>query len=69
MNQTSSIQTGAITLTAASLVPIIDWAATALHIAIPVDAQLQLAAMLITGGHALYNYLTARAAKSANPAA
>ncbi|WP_234775154.1 hypothetical protein [Paraburkholderia tropica] len=68
MNQTSSIQTGAITLTAASLVPIIDWAATSLHIAIPVDAQLQLAAMLITGGHALYNYLRSRAESKA-PAA
>ena len=62
MNQTSSIQTGAITLTAASLVPIIDWAANAAHISIPVDAQLQIAAMLITGGHALYNYLCARTA-------
>jgi hypothetical protein len=30
MNQTSSIQNGAITLTAASFVPIIDWAASAL---------------------------------------
>jgi hypothetical protein len=65
MNQTSSIQTGAITLTAASLVPIIDWAATALHISIPVDAQLQIAAMLITGGHALYNYLRARSSTAA----
>jgi hypothetical protein len=69
MNQTSSIQTGAITLTAASFVPIIDWAASALHIAIPLDAQLQLAAMLITGGHALYNYLAARAAAKVPPAA
>lgn len=65
MNQTSSIQTGAITLTAASLVPIIDWAATSMHIAIPMDAQLQVAAMLITGCHAAYNYLVARAAAKA----
>jgi hypothetical protein len=65
MNQTSSIQTGAITLTAASLVPIIDWAATALHISIPMDAQLQIAAVIITGGHALYNYLRARSAPAA----
>jgi hypothetical protein len=65
MNQTSSIQTGAITLTAASLVPIIDWAATALHISIPMDAQLQIAAMLITGGHALYNYLRSRSTPAA----
>ena len=60
MNQTSSIQTGAITLTAASLVPIIDWAASAAHISIPVDAQLQIAALLITGGHAVYNLVRAR---------
>lgn len=68
MNQTSSINTGAITLSAASLVPIIDWAASALHISIPLDAQLQIAAVLITGGHAIYNYLRARAAASVPPA-
>ncbi|MCG5072301.1 hypothetical protein [Paraburkholderia tagetis] len=62
MNQTSSIQTGAITLTAASLVPIIDWAAQAMNIKIPMEAQLQIAAFLITGGHAAYNWLMARAA-------
>lgn len=67
MNQTSSIQTGAITLTAASLVPIIDWAAQAMHVSIPVDAQLQIAAMIITGSHALYNYLHARSAPVAPP--
>jgi hypothetical protein len=61
----SSIQTGAITLTAASLVPIIDWAAQSMHVAIPVDAQLQIAALLITGAHAVYNYLLARAEKNA----
>lgn len=71
MNQSSSIQTGAITLTAASLVPIIDWAAQAMHIAIPMEAQLQISAFLITGAHAAYNYLMARAAakKTATPAA
>lgn len=57
----SSIHTGAITLTAASLVPIIDWAAQAMHVAIPMEAQLQIAAFLITAGHAAYNVLKARA--------
>jgi hypothetical protein len=61
----SSIQTGAITLTAASLVPIIDWAAQSMHIAIPMEAQLQISAFLITGAHAVYNYLLARAEKNA----
>ena len=66
----SSIHTGAITLTAASLVPIIDWAAQAMHVSIPMEAQLQIAAFLITGAHAGYNYLMARAAgkQSATPA-
>lgn len=70
MNQTSSIQTGAITLTAASLVPIIDWAAQAMHVVIPMEAQLQIAAFLITGAHAGYNWLAARsAAKQVTPTA
>lgn len=62
MSQTSSIKTGAITLTAASLVPIIDWAAQMMHIVIPMEAQLQISAFIITGAHAAYNYLMARAA-------
>ncbi|WP_070108607.1 hypothetical protein [Burkholderia plantarii] len=61
----SSIQTGALTLSAASLVPIIDWGASRLGIAIPVDAQLQLAALAITIGHALYNHWRARGAGAA----
>ncbi|MDN7490613.1 hypothetical protein QZM35_23150 [Burkholderia sp. AU45274] len=66
MGNTSSIQTGAITLTAASLVPIIDWAAQVMHVTIPMEAQLQISAFLITGAHAAYNYLMTRsAAKSA----
>lgn len=59
---TSSIQTGALTLSAASLVPIIDWAASRLGITIPVDAQLQIAALLITVGHAIYNLMLERRA-------
>lgn len=62
MNQTSSIQTGAITLTAASLVPIIDWAAQSMNVKIPMEAQLQISAFIITGAHAAYNYVMARAA-------
>ncbi|WP_338509205.1 hypothetical protein [Burkholderia gladioli] len=58
--QTSSIQTGALTLSAASLVPIIDWAASRLGIQIPADAQLQIAALLITGAHAIYNLILER---------
>ena len=67
---TSSIQTGAITLTAASLVPIIDWAAQAMHVTIPMEAQLQIAAFIITGCHAVFNVLKARAeAKQPTPPA
>jgi hypothetical protein len=62
MNQTSSLQTGAITLTAASLVPIIDWIAQAMRVVIPLDAQLQISALLMTSAHAAYNYAIARAA-------
>ncbi|WP_070106505.1 hypothetical protein [Burkholderia plantarii] len=62
---TSSIQTGALTLSAASLVPIIDWAASRLGITIPADAQLQIAALLITGAHAIYNLLLERRASAA----
>jgi hypothetical protein len=68
MNQTSSLQTGAVTLTAASLVPVIDWAASAVGVKIPVDAQLQIAALLITAGHAASNYIRSRWGKSATTA-
>jgi len=59
---TSSIQTGALTLSAASLVPIIDWGASRAGVTIPVDVQLQLAALLITGAHAIYNLVRERLA-------
>jgi hypothetical protein len=69
MNPTSSIQTGAITLTAASLVPIIDWIAQAMHVVIPMEAQLQISALVITAGHAAYNYAIARTAAKSAPSA
>lgn len=58
----SILQTGAVTFTASSFVPLIDWAASAMGVKIPLDAQLQLAAGLITLGHAIVNRFFPQAA-------
>ena len=58
----SILQTGAVTFTASSFVPLIDWAASAMGVKIPLDAQLQIAAGLITIGHAIVDRFFPQAA-------
>lgn len=67
MNKTSSIVTGGVTLSAATLVPLVQWAMNGFPRPIPDGIPLLIAAGLITGGHALYNILAARAAAKAVP--
>jgi hypothetical protein len=61
MNQTSSIVTGGVTLTAASLVPLVQWVSTGCKTPMPSEVQLLVAGAVVTAVHALSNVLAARA--------
>lgn len=49
----SSVVTGGVTLSAATLAPYVQW--LMFHGTQPIDAPLLIAAAIITGAHALYN--------------
>ncbi len=64
-NPPSSILTGGVTITAATLIPFVNWAIGGFDRAhIPEGVPYLIAAALITVGHALYNLAAARLAKS-----
>lgn len=70
MNQTSSLVTGGVTLTAASLVPLVEWVATGCKGVMPPEVQLLVAGAVVTVVHAVSNLVAARtAAKQAALAA
>ncbi len=69
MNSTSSLVTGGVTMSAATLVPLVTWAMNGLPKPIPDGIPLLVAAGLITGLHAAYNIYVARAAAKAIPVA
>lgn len=56
MNQ-SSVTTGSITFTAASLEPVVSWAVNGFHAPIPEAVPLLLSAFAIAIGHAAYNVM------------
>ncbi|WP_283149030.1 hypothetical protein [Silvimonas soli] len=60
MNKTSSIVTGGITFTAATLVPAVQWALNGFPRPIPESVPYLVSAGLVTGAHSLYNYLITR---------
>ncbi|NYH21368.1 hypothetical protein [Paraburkholderia bryophila] len=60
MNQTSSLVTGGVTLTAASLVPLIEWVATGCKGVMPPEVQLLVAGAIVTSIHAIGNVVAAR---------
>jgi hypothetical protein len=62
MNSPSSVVTGGVTVTAATLVPLVQWALGGFPHPIPPDVPYLIAAGLVTGAHAAYNLLAARAA-------
>ncbi|WP_213761832.1 hypothetical protein [Caballeronia sp. dw_19] len=62
MNKTSSVVTGGVTVTAATLVPLIQWAMSGFPRPVPPDIPFLVAAGLVTGVHAVYNILAARTA-------
>ena len=55
MNQTSSIVTGGVTVSAATLVPLVTWAMAGFPAPIPESVPYLISAGIITAGHALYN--------------
>ena len=62
MNKTSSLITGSATLTATSLVPAIEWAATGFRGPMPEQVQLLVAGAIVTAIHAIGNVITDRLA-------
>lgn len=69
MNKTSSVVTGGVTVTAATLVPLVQWAMSGFPRPVPPDIPFLVAAGLVTGAHALYNIYAARAAAKTAAAA
>ena len=60
MTQTSSVVTGGVTVTAATLVPYVNWALHGFQQPIPDGAPYLIAAALVTAGHLIYNVLKAK---------
>lgn len=56
----SSLVTGGITVSAASLAPLVSWALDGFPRPVPAEIPLLIAAGLITLGHALYNLAMSR---------
>ncbi|MGB8422167.1 hypothetical protein [Paraburkholderia sp.] len=71
MNSTSSIVTGGVTITAATLVPLVQWGVNGFPHPAPDGIPYLIAAGLVTGAHALINIYAARSAakKPAAPVA
>lgn len=70
MDKTSSFVTGGVTLSAATIEPLVAWGMTGFHAPVPASVPLVVASLAITGLHAAYNLLRSRfAAKAADKAA
>jgi hypothetical protein len=69
MNGTS-LTTGGITVSAATLEPAVSWALTAIfHSPVPESVSVLVTGLLGAVAHAAINYLNSRTAKPATPAA
>lgn len=60
MNQTSSFVTGGVTLSAASLVPAVQWSRQAARCQCPLKCNCSFAGAIVTGIHAVRKLLAAR---------
>ena len=60
MDKTSSVVTGGVTVSAATLVPLVTWALAGFPQPIPDSVPYLIAATIVTGGHALYNLVATR---------
>lgn len=67
MNQTSPWLTGGATITVATLEPLVSWALAGFHQPMPAAVPGIVAALLLTGAHAVVNLITSRTGKPAEP--
>ena len=58
MNNTSPWLTGGATITVATLEPLVSWLLNGFHQPMPAAVPGVVAALLLTGGHALLNLVT-----------
>jgi hypothetical protein len=66
MNPSSSIVTGGITISAATLEPAVSWAlSTAFHVPVPESVSVLVAGAIAYAVHGGINFLKSRAASSA----
>ncbi|BCF96653.1 hypothetical protein PPGU19_012220 [Paraburkholderia sp. PGU19] len=64
MNKTSSLITGGLTVSAAELVPAVEWILGGCHGPVPASVSSLVAGLVAAGIHAAYNVVAARAAKT-----
>lgn len=60
MNQTSPLLTGGATITVATIEPLVSWGLSGFHAAMPAAVPGVVAALLLTGAHALVNFISSR---------
>lgn len=58
----SSVSTGGLVVSAASLVPAVDWAMAGCHAPVPAAVSALIAGLIAAGVHAGYNYFNPDAA-------
>lgn len=58
----SSLATGGVTVSAATLVPLVSWALNGFQLPIPETVPYLIAASIVTLAHAIYNVVTPRLA-------
>lgn len=69
---TSSVTTGGLVVSAASLVPAVDWVLGGCHTPVPASVSYLVAGLVAAGLHAAYNAIAARSddkAAAAKPVA
>lgn len=66
MNQASPYVTGAATITVATIEPLVSWALTGFHGPMPAAVPGVIAALLLTGAHAVCNLISTRTSKPAD---
>lgn len=67
MNKVSSAVTGAVTISAAALVPYVQWALNGGHGPLPDGSALMISSAIVTAAHYAYNYLQSKAEAKAAP--
>ncbi|MBU9608260.1 hypothetical protein LGN12_12935 [Burkholderia multivorans] len=69
MNQVSSLVTGGTTITAATLAPMLQWLLAGCPLPIPESLPYLVAALIVTGAHAIGNWWVSRQAAKTDASA